>query len=886
MPALRIRISRKHVLITASVTLAAALAVVFSLNAMARRHRAEVQQELKKLLGSDATFDHLSARFWDGFAFSVTEFRITDDPRFAATPFLKAEELRLGMSWWRLLLGHFVINSLTFTRPELQIITNEDGLMNVSALAERKKNLLAFSRARAGALDKRTTGLTFLLTRVKVIDGRIDFIDRSISAPAELQIKKVDLEIGGIGVAPRARIDLAASIAATVRQDVHIRGEIGPPLLGKDWAQQPVSLEMRFDSLYLPMLARAMPFFRDKIPREFDITGPMFFETKMAGTLEQPRFTNVTLKVPFLGSSEYNAVLQGRVALDRDHDWSEAPMGGTLTLNAVSLAQLRKLPVMRQLLPDDLAISGSVDVRSRFEGSWNRLRVGALLDVRGSEMRYRKWLVKPAGEQAQVRAQVTGHQAGYQLHPSEIDLGELKALVSGALLTDGPNPQLTVRVRTDDAPVRALAPFLAPDFVSPGIGEIDCNLVLERGLDPASDWRLEGALHLDQVEVRHKASARKLDRLSGSVFFSGRRARADYVSFRLGSSPASASFAASEINPLRLRYSLRAEHLVLADLPVAPKPLGEMFAVVSQGELALEELPRVTGVVTSSAGSLSGASYRDLKTDLAWSPAELTFKNLRMTAFNGALHSSAALKLNPGGEAAALSFVPGAEALSLNEVLTWLAPGQKDRFHGRLDFAGQFSATVLGDSAPWQMLRGSGAAVVRNGTIKNFNLLARLFYRSGAEAESGRTPRGLQALLARTDTQVQELRAETILEQERVRADNLSLETSEYTISGSGWVGFDGTTQCSGMLTFSPAVSRELQGEYGAIRYFLDRKGRLAISFRVDGRLPNVRLRPDNRALAQALRWGASQRADDLTGPQGRSGRKWLPDSLERLLHR
>jgi hypothetical protein len=99
-------------------------------------------------------------------------------------------------------------------------------------------------------------------------------------------------------------------------------------------------------------------------------------------------------------------------------------------------------------------------------------------------------------------------------------------------------------------------------------------------------------------------------------------------------------------------------------------------------------------------------------------------------------------------------------------------------------------------------------------------------------------------------------------------------------------VAFDGTTQWNGLLVFSPFVTRELQREYGAIRYFLDRKGRLAVSFRVDGKLPNVRIRPENRALSQALRWGTWQRGDDVPGREGRSGRTWLPESLDRLLHR
>jgi hypothetical protein len=105
-------------------------------------------------------------------------------------------------------------------------------------------------------------------------------------------------------------------------------------------------------------------------------------------------------------------------------------------------------------------------------------------------------------------------------------------------------------------------------------------------------------------------------------------------------------------------------------------------------------------------------------------------------------------------------------------------------------------------------------------------------------------------------------------------------------MSGAGWIGIDGATQWNGLLVFSPSVTRELRREYGAIRYFLDRKGRLAVSFRLDGKLPNIKIRPENRALAQAFRWGTWQRGDDVTGREGRSGKNWLRDSLDRLLNR
>jgi hypothetical protein len=768
----------------------------------------------------------------------------------------------------------------------LQIITSEDGRLNVTALIRRKKDLIALPGLRTGASEKKSAAVTFLITRLKVVDGRVDFIDRSISAPAELQIKKIDLDVGGLDLSARARLKLAASLTPALGQDVRIEGEIGPPALGRNWAQQPVNLAMQFDSLYLPMLARAMPFFRDRIPRELDITGPMSFHTEVAGTLEQPRFTRITLKVPFLGSSEYNAVLEGKAELTHDHGWGEAAIAGRLALTAISLPQLRKLPLMGQIFSDDFATTGSIDVHTRFEGTWNNLRLGALLDARNSELRYDGRFQKPAGEAAQLRARISGHNGGYVLHPSQLALGEVNVGVSGAL-TEGHKPRLSVNVTARQSPLDAVEPFLAPAPFEAISGNVDWDLVFEKDLTSSDTrWETRGVFNLDQAALRHKLSDKRIDRINGSVSFSGRRARANNVGFRVGSTPASVALDITEINPLRARYSLRSDNLVLRDLPLFGGRSGFMKNVLSSGELTLAgDARHLQGLLTSSEGTLQAVPYRKLQTDLSWSPAGVNFKDLRLEAFNGKLRAGGSWTVTDG-DTHDFWLLPSFEALSLTEVLTQLAPQMKDRFDGRLDLRGEFDASALADGTLWETLKGSGAVRIRNGTIKDFNLITRLFSRAGGQGQTADTTQRLAQKLAtvtkREHTLVEEIKASVTVEAQRIRTENMLLSTAEYTISGAGWIGFDGAAQGNGQVIFSPFVSRELQREYGAIRYFLDRRGRLAISFRFHGKPPNIRVRPENRALAQALRWSS----DDIGGREERSGSSWLPKSLDRLLHR
>jgi hypothetical protein len=72
------------------------------------------------------------------------------------------------------------------------------------------------------------------------------------------------------------------------------------------------------------------------------------------------------------------------------------------------------------------------------------------------------------------------------------------------------------------------------------------------------------------------------------------------------------------------------------------------------------------------------------------------------------------------------------------------------------------------------------------------------------------------------------------------------------------------------------------------IRRLLDRRGRLAVSFRLDGKIPNLRVRLDNRALTQATRTGPGEEKDSETKPsqEPKEVKRWIPDALERFLKR
>jgi len=226
---------KNYLLATAIVLTLLLLALFQTLSRLADSNRQLVQQELHRLFGNDVNFERLEATLWGGLGFAAKNFTIKDDRRFAATPFLRAKELHLGVSLWDLMHRRIVVDTVSLNAPEFQIITNEDGIINISALAQRKKELKVFQGGGApAAADKRHAGLSFALSALHVNEGQLYLIDRSVPGTAELQVKNVEMHVTGLDPARATRIRIAAAVTEGLTHDMLIQGTIAPSSAAND----------------------------------------------------------------------------------------------------------------------------------------------------------------------------------------------------------------------------------------------------------------------------------------------------------------------------------------------------------------------------------------------------------------------------------------------------------------------------------------------------------------------------------------------------------------------------------------------------------------------------------------------------------------------------
>ncbi|HEX5606562.1 MAG TPA: AsmA-like C-terminal region-containing protein, partial [Candidatus Binatia bacterium] len=347
---------------------------------------------------------------------------------------------------------------------------------------------------------------------------------------------------------------------------------------------------------------------------------------------------------------------------------------------------------------------------------------------------------------------------------------------------------------------------------------------------------------------------------------------------------------AENIEQRRATFTLSSTRINLAEVPLlTASPPVQLDQVDAKGEFQLQnDGSLVTGSIRAARADLYPFRVQDLRSDIVLTPAAFSFKNLSAQMANGTVYSEG-YWAPPGGRLQEFDFTSKVAALDLRELATQFFPAVSGRLAGLLSGQARFTAALPEGANIKDRIETSGEASVQQGTIRDFNLIAHLLLRgSDANISRSRLPPSLAALIDRRDTPFDSLKTNFTVEQKRIRTDNLVITTPEYTLTGAGWIGFDRSTNWNGLLIFSPRVTEEFQRDYRIIRRLLDRRGRLAVSFRVDGKIPNVKIRLDNRALAQAIGTGPAQdkESEPKPGQEPKEVKRWIPDAIERFLNR
>jgi uncharacterized protein involved in outer membrane biogenesis len=209
---------------------------------------------------------------------------------------------------------------------------------------------------------------------------------------------------------------------------------------------------------------------------------------------------------------------------------------------------------------------------------------------------------------------------------------------------------------------------------------------------------------------------------------------------------------------------------------------------------------------------------------------------------------------------------------------------------GRLDADVSLAAAGARRRAVRRSLTGTARIDVRDGVLRGVKIVDEVLGAVTGVDQAGqlvpaRLRRKRPELFGGADTKFEELRATARIADRHASTDDLVLRTESYTVTGRGRVSFAGDTDLTATFVAGPALTADVLESVKDARWVLNAEHRVAVPFRVAGRFPDLRLRPDPEFVARVVGRALEARARKALGGDRKDDRQggMVGDAIRRL---
>ena len=197
---------------------------LLNLDRLVNRNKDYILARAEEALGRKVAVEDIGVTVWGGIGVRLKNFALADDRAFSQKDSLRAADLQVNVELLPLLRKELRIKRLILHEPVIRVIRNKKGTLNFATLGRPRQDRTK-QTAPSTAPPTATAALPFLVSRVKVADGEIHYLDRKDGV--DLRVRQIDLTVENLGFDRPISIDLAAAVNAD-RQNVKIDGKIGP----------------------------------------------------------------------------------------------------------------------------------------------------------------------------------------------------------------------------------------------------------------------------------------------------------------------------------------------------------------------------------------------------------------------------------------------------------------------------------------------------------------------------------------------------------------------------------------------------------------------------------------------------------------------------------
>lgn len=277
------------VIVVAALIFYAAL----NLNSIIAANRDRILKIASDAVGRPVEAQEIKAHVGWGVMMDVTGVKIADAPAFSQLPFLQAGDIYLRVEFLPLLMKSVKVTSLIVDSPEVRVIRDRAGVLNVDSIGQKHKEPKLPSEAKKPKREKEggnASDLAALTVRsLEVKNAHLFYQDQQTGGPP-VTVNNLNLAIEDFDV--YSPFHLALTLAALGDQkNLDVSGQIGPLVRegSLDANLVPINLTVTAGPLLMSQL-KSIPELAHAIPPQLSLSGPVVVQTRVNGTLEASQF--------------------------------------------------------------------------------------------------------------------------------------------------------------------------------------------------------------------------------------------------------------------------------------------------------------------------------------------------------------------------------------------------------------------------------------------------------------------------------------------------------------------------------------------------------------------------------------------------------------------
>ena len=141
----------------------------------------------------------------------------------ASAPLLKGEKLELRWKFKELLKGRIVIHTLVFTRPEITLVRQKDGSLNIADLLPEKTHGEKTAPARKSH-NRGPAGVPLFIALLSMQDGQLSFVDLSQQPQATLRVSNIRSRLTDFSTSAPIPFELEGQVQGADERSLTISG--------------------------------------------------------------------------------------------------------------------------------------------------------------------------------------------------------------------------------------------------------------------------------------------------------------------------------------------------------------------------------------------------------------------------------------------------------------------------------------------------------------------------------------------------------------------------------------------------------------------------------------------------------------------------------------